>query len=162
MEATYRIAQYDTDAETVAAVQVTAWKETYRGTIIEGPISNCDFHQRLAFWKSALQDASRWVTVCEVTCSPVGFVSVLETSSVSAELSALYVLAKYQGKGIGKRLFDMAQTYVLSKGYKEFFVLVLKGSPAQGFYNRMGGQVARVEQSEFLGTKVSLVKYVWH
>ncbi|MDD3214938.1 MAG: GNAT family N-acetyltransferase, partial [Eubacteriales bacterium] len=56
----------------------------------------------------------------------------------AGEVYALYILAGYQGCGLGERLFRMACETMRTEGYQNVIVNCLAGNPALGFYRRMG------------------------
>jgi GNAT superfamily N-acetyltransferase len=55
------------------------------------------------------------------------------------ELYAIYVLEQYQGKGLGRQLFDAVRSRLVRDGFDSMLLWVLDRNPACAFYERMGG-----------------------
>ncbi len=67
---------------------------------------------------------------------PVGFCAVCGAPGAAWTLEHLWVLPEWQGKGVGRCLFDAAVAYVREWGGEEFG---LRADPnAEGFYLRLG------------------------
>ncbi|MFN8498666.1 MAG: GNAT family N-acetyltransferase [Anaerolineae bacterium] len=58
----------------------------------------------------------------------------------SGELYALYVLPAWHGLGVGRRLVAAVVAHLRGDGHQAMYVWVLAGNPANGFYQRLGGQ----------------------
>ena len=67
------------------------------------------------------------------------------------EIYALYVLAGYQGQGVGKALFTAAVEALEKCGFLQICINCLRGNPALGFYLRMGGKVTGSWVDEMIG-----------
>ncbi|UFS59929.1 GNAT family N-acetyltransferase [Subtercola endophyticus] len=129
------------DVANIAAVHVTSWRETYRGTLVSDVVLDSpDFlPSRERFWATALTD-QRWaanrVRVAEVEGELVG---IAMSGPVIGEewiqhLSVLYVSAQHHGAGIGTALLDA----VLDKTKP---AVLWVGDPvprAQAFYRKHG------------------------
>jgi ribosomal protein S18 acetylase RimI-like enzyme len=77
----------------------------------------------------------------EVDGTTVGFVEVGELSGPgSGEISALYVLPEYQGRGAGRALWDEGCRMLFGAGYETAEVWALTGAAAIDFYRAMGCQ----------------------
>ncbi|SEQ86689.1 Acetyltransferase (GNAT) domain-containing protein [Treponema bryantii] len=57
---------------------------------------------------------------------PAGFLCLKETGKESVELAVMGVLKEYHRKGIGRKLFDMAKTFAVEKGYEFMQVKTVK------------------------------------
>lgn len=77
-------------------------------------------------------------------CDVIGFISggkEREADVVNeSELYAIYLLAEYQGQGIGAALTAQLVNQLVAQRYQMMRVWVLEGNPAQGFYERLGGR----------------------
>ena len=99
------------DAENVAFVHVTSWRETYRGTLVSDQVLDSpDFlPSRERFWTAALTD-QRWaanrVRVAEVDGTLVGIAmsGPVTNEEWTRHLYVLYVLAQHHGTGVGSAL----------------------------------------------------------
>lgn len=61
----------------------------------------------------------------------IGFISLKETSRYTLEIYCMGVIKKYQGRGLGKALFDCAKAYATQSNYKIMQVKTVK----QGVYD---------------------------
>jgi GNAT superfamily N-acetyltransferase len=79
----------------------------------------------------------------------------------TGELYAIYVLAQYQGQGVGRQLVIPLVHHLLQEGRRAMLLWVLAANPARTFYERLGGQ-AVYEQSVTIGGMPLLeVAYGW-
>lgn len=143
------------DAAGIAAVQVQSWHETYTGLIPQTFIDSFDVAERTTMWEEILERAdgateSVWVAVEEAAGSTastavVGFASTgpsrFDDYAPTGELTAIYLLAKCHGRGVGKQLFQRAAAALAAGGHDQFVVRVLLTNPAFGFYTALGGEV---------------------
>lgn len=134
------------DAEQKGFVHYTSWLETYTGLMPQEFLDKL----KLENWIKNARKYPQNTIVAVVENNIVGFVVYLEDSNdiasikPSSEIVALYVLKKYQKKGIGYALMQEA----LKRVTKDTIILfVLEGNNnAINFYRRMG--------FEFTGHKI--------
>lgn len=77
------------------------------------------------------------------------------------ETAGLYVGVEYQGKGIGKKLFDFMKDKYRKAGCKTMIVRTIKGLPNNGFYLKMGGVIKETGEHEWGGKKYPLIGFVF-
>mgnify|MGYP003408156436 FL=1 len=77
----------------------------------------------------------------------------------SIDLTSLYLLEAYQGKGIGKMLLQALFEHYKTKGYKRVYVDVLAENKTRHFYEYYGAEFVK-ELNIKIGDKV-LVEYVY-
>lgn len=136
------------DAEAVARVHVTTWREAYRGIVdqrvLDG-LSDEDFRER---WTRNLADPAPDVRknwVAEVDGAVVGFGSAgrcryedLDRVAVG-EVYAMYVLPSAWGRGAGRGLMDEALAFLRSSGRTAASLWVLTANVrARRFYEAAG------------------------
>lgn len=126
------------DAQDIGEIIFTAWRETYCG-LIPGEI--LDGHSLEECVERAKQNIG-YKRICRVGGEAAGVVCFLPTARDicthrdGAEIVALYVLKKFQRKGIGKALLEAAKKAL---GGGRITLFVLKGNEnAVGFYKAMG------------------------
>ncbi|WP_416392940.1 MULTISPECIES: GNAT family N-acetyltransferase [unclassified Curtobacterium] len=96
------------DAEGIARVHTTSWRETY-GRFVDDPDSNpwFDLGRRLEMWRGNLAQGAFDAVVAEDATGIVGFAAVQPTSEPDAvrpeELTMLYVLERAPGTAAVKR-----------------------------------------------------------
>ena len=82
-------------------------------------------------------------------------------SGFAGELYAIYLLEEHQGKGTGRRLFELVVDHFRSQGYKSMRVWVLEGNPAQSFYERLGGERVETKVLQIGGQDYDEIAYGW-
>ena len=68
----------------------------------------------------------------------IGFISLARLRSGEGEIAALYVLPEYQGKGVGKALWDAGCARLRELGYSTVWVWTIARADAVRFYERQG------------------------
>ncbi len=146
-----------TDAPGIARVHVDSWRTTYKGMMPDSVINSHTYESRTQMWSRALNnpDWRGFMYVAEDKSGQiVGFASGGPAREYAAgydsELTALYLLQEYQGKGIGKRLFWAVVRRLEAMGFRSILIWVLAGNEACGFYEKMGGRKVR-EMQETVG-----------
>ncbi|ROP65875.1 GNAT family N-acetyltransferase [Curtobacterium sp. ZW137] len=128
------------DAEGIARVHATSWRETY-GRFVDDPDTNPWFsvERRIGMWRSNLDDPSIRTATAVATdgSGVVGFAAVEATDGPDAvrpeELTMLYVLARAHGSGAGQALLDAVL------GERPASLWVADDNPrAHAFYRRNG------------------------
>lgn len=156
------------DAPAIAAVHVTAWRETYRGIVADDVLNNLSIQRRTEQWINSLSDESHAyhrAFVAEVNGQVVGFAGYgapqLKDTGFDGELFALYLLKMAHGSGIGRLLVQSVVHELKESGCKSMMVWVLKDNPARGFYERLGGEYLYEKPIEIGGRKLREVAYGW-
>lgn len=126
------------DAELIAFVHATSWRETY-GRHVEDPDSSPWFavEPRIGMWRTNLSEQMLSTEVALDGDDLVGFAAVQPTPGGDAvrpeELTMLYVLARSHGTGAGQALLDAVL------GDRPASLWVADDNPrAQAFYRRNG------------------------
>lgn len=97
------------DAQGIAKVHVNSWRTTYKDIIPNDFLDNLSVEQRTELWKKNLEREDNYVAIAENNEGQIiGFADAWkrETNVVenSGDLTSIYLLEEYQGKGIGKKL----------------------------------------------------------
>jgi ribosomal protein S18 acetylase RimI-like enzyme len=129
------------------------WETTYRGIYSEEKLNNYDYDKQEQKFKDIINnpDINLYVTIDSNQI--IGYMSEGKPyrpfKDFKQEIGLLYVLKEYQGKGIGKKLFDLAFNSIKDKGYKEFFISCNKYNyNAQQFYLKMGGEIIHIDEDK--------------
>ncbi len=108
----------ESDAEAIARVNVTSWKETYGHLLPPGFFGTDHLEARVAQWSRRLSTADpKWTVRVSVSSARdqepriIGFALAgppedAEASPRGRVLYALYVLAVHHGTGVGQRLLE--------------------------------------------------------
>ena len=133
------------DCAKIAHVVTLAWNETYKGIVpdwfLEELYTNEEERAEKAISK---YNDDNTTLVLEVDGEVVGF-SFYEKSrdeefSNCGEIYALYVLKKYHGYGLGRRLVEEAIKKLKTMGFDKMLIACLKGNPSTEFYKHIGGK----------------------
>jgi GNAT superfamily N-acetyltransferase len=87
-----------------------------------------------------VKEPHRPIFVAIIDAQIVGFVSgsaSREKQEYDAEITAFYVLDTYQGRGVGKLLFESMIEEFRKRNYISLYLWVLSEGPARGFYEYM-------------------------
>jgi GNAT superfamily N-acetyltransferase len=80
----------------------------------------------------------------------------------TGEINVLYVRASHQGRGLGRRLVQAVAAHLRQLGMTALEIAVLTANaPARGFYEALGGQLAREAMFEDYGYLLPEVVYRW-
>jgi ribosomal protein S18 acetylase RimI-like enzyme len=130
------------DAQSVAHVQVTGWREAYTGRMPQSILDDLDEDRSGAFWLRVIERSDLgepggvWVAVADDAV--IGFAASGPSTDDDAppgrrQLFAIYVLAAHYGSGAGQALMDAA----IGRGAASLWVL--EDNPrARAFYARNG------------------------
>lgn len=130
------------DAEALARVHLTAWRQAYADLLSPAFLDGMALGPRLDFWHRALAGAGPGIRtwLLEEPAGPDGAARVCGFASTrrggpddprDLELWGIYLLADRQGRGLGRRLWDRAV------GDRPCFLWVAEqNTAAQAFYRR--------------------------
>ncbi|MCH5317841.1 MAG: GNAT family N-acetyltransferase [Eubacterium sp.] len=151
----------------LAQVKRKVWETTYRGIYPDEKIDNFDFSLQEKKFAEIIADKSiNLYAVFDENGSIIGYMScgrpLRKFKDYEQEIGLLYLLAPYQGNGLGKRLFLLANERIKNNGYNEFFISCNKYNlKAQKFYEKMGG--IKIHTDEGAEDKsIPQVKYHYH
>lgn len=126
------------DAEGIALVHATSWRETY-GHFVDDPDTSgwFDVERRIGMWRQNLTASPFTTVVAEQAGEILGFAAVQPTAEKEAvrpeELAMLYVVARAHGGGAGQALLDAVL------GDRPASLWVAADNPrAHAFYRRNG------------------------
>jgi ribosomal protein S18 acetylase RimI-like enzyme len=144
------------DAEQIAAVHDTAWREAYRGLIPGRELERLIVRRGPDWWRAAVLQGSR-LLVLSLHGAVGGYVSYGRNRAPSmpfaGEIFELYLAPEYQGMGFGSRLFRAGRRDLSENGLKTMLVWTLSDNQrAVEFYRRHGGEQVR-RASEYFGVE---------
>ena len=139
------------DAETIIFTRQKAWNATYRGIYPDEMIDDFDWDWHLEAEKRRLSNPNFHCSIVLDDDNCIGYVSYGTVRAglwkdFSFRLHSLYLLPAYQGIGLGKRLFMMAQKACKEMGCDKMFLDCHPNNyNALGFYQHMGGIITQVD-----------------
>ena len=155
------------DAEALAQVHVTSWRESYRGLIADSyldrmsaPMHAARFHRALTHpgpHDATLAAAGREGLVGYAAGGPSR-----SHRAGEAEIHTLYVRRAVQRAGLGRRLLIAMARVFADQGARSLMISTLRDNlPARGFYEHLGGQAETPRREPGPGGVVYEVSYVW-
>ncbi|WP_306421198.1 GNAT family N-acetyltransferase [Robertmurraya sp. DFI.2.37] len=154
------------DAEGIAKVHVDSWRTTYKGIVSDVFLEQLSYKKRTKSWIENIQRLDNYVVVAENDDGQiVGFADGGKRESNliehSGDLTAIYILEEYQGKGIGKKLVGKLSEHFKKLGYKKIFVEVLEDNKSRLFYEKLGAQYCETTKITIQGDELNLAIYKW-
>ena len=128
------------DAAEIARVQVQSWREAYTGIIPQAYLDQLSVPSHERQWRRTLGSGT-WAFVAEWERKLVGFASgglSRVRRDITGEIYVLYVLRAFQGRAIGRALFDACHYELARCGHHGLLVWVLADNPSRGFYEHLG------------------------
>lgn len=153
------------DAEAIATIHETSWKQAYTGLIPYKALATMIARRDAGWWDRAIRKSTR-ILVMKSMGEIVGY-ATFGSNRVSAlpqrgEVYELYMKPEYQGVGLGKRLFLDARTELTRLGLSGCVVWVLEDNdPAVGFYRNAGGRAIAEGNETFNGQTLSKLAFAW-
>jgi ribosomal protein S18 acetylase RimI-like enzyme len=156
------------DAEALARVHVTAWRETYRGLLPDAYLLRMSQPAHTRRFAHALGRSGPEEIVLAVADRHglVGYVSAGPARTRTpgeAEIATLYLLRAAQGLGLGARLLRDAARALRAQGHGSLTISVLRDNiRARGFYEHLGGEPDPARQEPAPGGRLLYeVAYRW-
>lgn len=155
------------DAEDLARVHVTSWRETYRGLLADAFLARMSEPGFTRRFRRALASPGDSVTLAGADRH--GLVAYAQGSASrrgvpgEAEVQTLYVLRQAQGEGLGARLMTETARALAAQGATSLMVSVLRDNiRARGFYEHLGGEPEAARQEPGPGGRLLYeVAYRW-
>ena len=145
-----RIASYE-DCRSLALLKRIVWETTYRGIYPNEKIDKYDVDLNENKFKNMIKEQSQRLFVILSDSKIIGYISCGKIMRAfdkhTHDIGLLYLLKEYQGKGIGRQMFEFAKKELKNQGITEFIVSCNKYNiPAQQFYKKMGGQIIKIDE----------------
>ena len=141
------------DCKELAQVKRKVWETTYRGIYPDVKLDNYDFKKQEKKFQDIVNNHEINLYVITDNNKIIGYMSEGQPcrpfGNYQQEIGLLYILKEFQGKGIGKKLFQLAYDSIKNKGYKNFFVSCNKYNyGSQEFYKKMGGTIVHTDEDK--------------
>jgi ribosomal protein S18 acetylase RimI-like enzyme len=154
------------DAKGIARVHVDSWRTTYKNIIPDEFLRNLSYEQRTDLWNRNISKDGNYVFVAENNKGEiVGFADCgkRENNDVdnSGDLTSIYLLEEYQGRGIGKKLMKELFLQFQELNYNKVFVEVLEDNKTRFFYEYYGAKLLKTEKIKIAGVELELLIYEW-
>ncbi len=136
------------DAAALAMVGAATFLETYAHMIgIADMVAHVRGKNSEEAWRgfAAEPDSALWIAELPETRAPVGYALLtapdlpIDIDPGDIELRRIYVLSRWHGGGLGRRLIEATIDHARADGRKRLLIGVYSGNEgALGFYRRMG------------------------
>jgi ribosomal protein S18 acetylase RimI-like enzyme len=155
------------DAETIAALNLACWRETYAGLVPADVHAEFTLDERLAHWRGVFEaETGRVALAADADGAAVGFshwrpheFALGGRLGRGGEIAALYLPRSTQRRGLGRRLMRLTAVEMRAHGLRWASLVVLRDNlPARRFYEAMG---ARRFGRETLWRGVAQIAYGW-
>ena len=138
------------DFADIANIHFKSWHDAYLGLLPELYINNKNnLNEKIKMWQELINhpDVIIWIAY-DANHKSVGFIGYF-TKNNSYEITTLYVLSEYHGRGIGSTLMKTSLQAILGFNINANFCLWVLGdnAPAIHFYKKFGF-VCNGEKSE--------------
>jgi GNAT superfamily N-acetyltransferase len=132
------------DARAIAEVHVASWRWAYRDLVPEGFLEQFSVADRERQWIESLRGGVDRIVVASHDDEVVGFASAGPSRDDdalpgTAELFSLYLLQRFQGRGVGGPLLGDVVSGLVESGHERATLWVLETNIlARRFYEREG------------------------
>ena len=153
------------DAQGIANVHVDTWRTTYEGIIPTEFLNKLDYSERKNRWENKMRTENVVFVVENEEGQIIGFADTsrrennLELNSI--DLTSLYLLEAYQGRGIGKLLMKTLFEHYKNQSYDKVYVDVLADNNTRYFYEYLGAKFVRNIKIKIGGKILDESTYVW-
>lgn len=144
------------DAAVLALVGQATFLETYAGALpVADILSHCEIEHSQAYYAAALAspDCRLWLAEMAAGGAPVGLAMLcppdlpVATAATDVELKRIYLLHRFHGTGLGRRLMSTVLESAAMSGFNRMLLGVYGGNArAIAFYARQGYVEAGVRQ----------------
>jgi ribosomal protein S18 acetylase RimI-like enzyme len=155
------------DAEDLARVHITSWRETYQGLLPDSYLSRMSIPVYARRFRTGLvQPGEHDATLAAADRTHlIGYASGGPSRTQrpgEAEVMTLYVLKSAQGRGVGRELLASMARVFAANGATSLMLSVLRDNiPARQFYEHLGGQAEAPRREPGPGGVTYEVSYRW-
>jgi ribosomal protein S18 acetylase RimI-like enzyme len=155
------------DVPAIADVHVMAWRESYRGIMPDAVIAARGPRERASLWRNVLTrpSAATDVFVAEADGKVVGFAScgpAADGAGAEREVYAIYVLKRWQCRGIGSRLMRAMGAALVGREAGSVGLWVARANLAAiVFYRALGGTIGLVRHETWSGHALVEIGLMW-
>jgi len=155
------------DLPGISRVSVDTWRHTYRGLVPGAVLESLRYSRQEDRHRGFLREPKtvHCVAVEPSTQEVVGFCNGgpcrQPALGFDAEIYELYIQNGFQGRQVGRRLFETVRRALQDQGLASLLIWVLASNPNRGFYERLGGRVVSRQPARFGGAAMQEVAFGW-
>ncbi len=153
------------DAYSIIHVVTISWNETYKGLIPDSYLKEKENNEEARGLKhyNEFDKVDYKELVLEINKEIVGFIRYGKSNDNEftncGEIYAFYIINKYHGLGLGRKLFEEAVSKLKELGFNKMIIACLKDNPTNEFYKHMGGKYIKDGLFEKLNLKENIYYY---
>ena len=121
----------EVDAPNIHAVALESWRHTYRTIFdqqfIENFVNKNYAAEAIVSLLPRIQSGSMFFYIAEYGSKIIGFCNI-GINNKSAELYRIYLLPAYIGQGVGQKLLELGEAFVIEHGINSYFCFVHKNN----------------------------------
>ena len=124
------------------------WNETYRGIVDDSFLDNMENTTEYRIKRQKEKYKNNELNTVYVMLDDdrlIGYTSINhsrdEEKNDSGDISSLYLLKEYQGKGLGTKLYNYSLNKLILKGYRDYIISCLDKNETNEFYKKKGGKL---------------------
>ncbi|SER40124.1 GNAT family N-acetyltransferase [Salipaludibacillus aurantiacus] len=159
------------DAKGIARVNVDCWKSAYKHVLPSHIINKLTYSDREERWKKNLPDSTSGGTMTFVAEDQNGEIIGFALGGTmrdprlrikyTGELYALYVSPEFQGRGIGRKLFDSVIHHLSSLRHSSVALWVFEDLHSCTFYTHLGGEQIYHKKTTVGGKTLNELAFGW-
>lgn len=153
------------DIYVITHVVTISWNETYKGLVPDFELEKLKTNEEERAQKllKKFENNEFQEYVIEVDKEIVGFIrygkSFDNELTNCGEIYAFYIISKYHGLGLGRKLFELTVSELKKQGFDKMIIACLKGNPTNEFYKHMGGKYLKDGIYQRLNLKENIYYY---
>ena len=156
------------DADRIAFVRITGWRQSYKGLMPDALLDKLSIEADARRVRDGLSDSAnrtlRYVVELEGKIVGMGACGQArhDPTQKHGEVYAIYLLNEAKGQGIGSAFMREMAAALQANGFESLQVSVLANNlPARAFYEKLGGKLAKNGFFKYEGYELPDVTYVW-
>jgi ribosomal protein S18 acetylase RimI-like enzyme len=156
------------DADDIATVRITGWRQSYNGLMPDALLAKLSIEDDKKRVRAAFADKEsktlRFVAELEGKIIGMGACGKARDGKDDkrGEIYAIYLLNEAKGQGIGRNFMREMVEQLQANGFESLQVRVLENNAAaRRFYEKLGGRLSGTGVFEYDGFKMSDVTYTW-
>jgi ribosomal protein S18 acetylase RimI-like enzyme len=128
----------------IGYVHAMSWKKAYQGIVPQPYLDQLTPESRSAFFKKVISISNHEFYLAYLSELPIGMMSIGKSRDDDlddhvGEVSAIYLMSDYWGKGYGRRMMDFAVNRLKNQSYQAVTLWVLEDNHrARTFYEKFG------------------------
>ncbi len=152
----------------LAAANITCWRQAYAAIVPPEILAKADLEEQSVKWKGILGDSGRVVFAATTMEGEVaGFVVAGRPTEslvdgVDGHIAALYILAQFHRRGLGRLLLAaVAKEWIARGGHSLSFGVLAENTQARHFYESLGARLVRTSTYEWDGHPLPDAIYIF-